>query len=145
MSSYKKLGVIIAVIIALSLIISAITLIQSPFQKADAQKKNVPGLGVPIVTSGNNVYLVWPSNKTTQDFEIMFRASTDGGKTFGDKVNLSNSPKTDSQDVQIDTFGDNDNKIIVTWWERNQTSNEPVSRISTDKGQTFEPGPETLD
>ena len=69
----------------------------------------------------------------------MFKSSTDGGKTFGDKVNLSNSPKTDSQDVQIDTFGNNDNKIIVTWWERNQTSNEPVFRISTDNGKTFEP------
>ena len=92
----------------------------------------------PIATSGDNVYIAWWANKTGND-EVMFRASTDGGKTFGDKVNLSNSPKTDSQDVQIDTFGDNDNKIIVTWYERNQTSNEPVARISTDKGQTFEP------
>jgi hypothetical protein len=30
----------------------------------------------------------------------MFRASTDGGKTFGDKINLSNSTKSDSQDAQ---------------------------------------------
>src|SRR5215212_11414156 len=41
---------------------------------------------VPIATSGNNVYLVWPSNKTTADFEIMFKASTDGAKTFGTKI-----------------------------------------------------------
>ena len=68
----------------------------------------------------------------------MFRSSTDGGKTFGDKINLSNSPNTDSQDSQIDTFGNNDNKIIVTCWERNQTSNEPVFRISTDNSKTFE-------
>ena len=27
----------------------------------------------------------------------------------------------------------------VTWWERNQTSNELVFRISTDNEQTFEP------
>jgi hypothetical protein len=30
-------------------------------------------------------------------------------------------------------------KIIVTWYGRNQTSNEPVFINSTDKGQTFEP------
>jgi hypothetical protein len=27
--------------------------------------------------------------------------------------------------------------VIVSWWERNQTANEPVARISTDNGQTF--------
>ena len=69
----------------------------------------------------------------------MFKASTDGGKTFGDKINLSNTTKADSQDAQIDTFGDNDSNVIVTWWERNATSNEPVARISTDSGKTFGP------
>jgi hypothetical protein len=69
----------------------------------------------------------------------MFRASTDGGKTFGDKINLSNSTKADSQDAQIDTFGDNDSNVIVTWWDRNATSNEPLLRTSTDKGATFGP------
>ena len=52
---------------------------------------------VPIATSGNNVYVVWPSNKTTSDFEVMFKASTDGGKIFGEKINLSNSTGIDSE------------------------------------------------
>ena len=69
----------------------------------------------------------------------MFRASTDGGKTFGEKMNLNNSPQADSQEVEIVTSGNNDAKIIVTWWERNQTINEPVFRISSDNGKTFEP------
>jgi hypothetical protein len=91
---------------------------------------------VPIATSGNNyVYLVWPSNKTTADFEIMFKASTDGGKTFGLKINLSNSTGIDSERPQIAAAG---NKVYVTWWERaNQTSNEPVLRVSNDNGKTF--------
>jgi hypothetical protein len=67
---------------------------------------------------------------------IPIRASTDGGKTFGDKINLSNSTKADSQDTQIDASGD---RVFVTWWERNATSNEPVARISTDNGKTFGP------
>jgi hypothetical protein len=90
---------------------------------------------VPIATSGNNnVYLVWPSNKTTSDFEIMFKASTDGGKTFGPKINLSNSSGIDSERPEIAASGNN---VYVTWWERNQTMNEPAMRVSNDNGKTF--------
>jgi hypothetical protein len=91
----------------------------------------------PIATSGNNIYIIWWDNNTGNNDNVMFRASTDGGKTFGDKINLSNSTDAQSQNAQIDTFGDNDSNVIVTWWERNATSNEPVARISTDSGKTF--------
>jgi hypothetical protein len=50
--------------------------------------------------------------------EMMKWASIDGGKTFGNKMNLSNSPKSESQDVQNAASGNN---VYVTWWERNQT------------------------
>ena len=66
----------------------------------------------------------------------MFRVSNDVGATFGDKINLSNTTATDSVDAEIATDGSN---VAVTWWERNQTSNEPAVRISTDNGQTFGP------
>ena len=66
----------------------------------------------------------------------MFRVSNDAGATFGDKINLSNTTSTDSVDVQIATDGGN---VVVTWWEQNQTSNEPAARISTDNGLTFGP------
>jgi hypothetical protein len=64
----------------------------------------------------------------------MFKASTDGGKTFGSKMNLSNTPNSDSQDAQIAASGNN---VYVTWWERNATNNEPVIRVSNDNGKTF--------
>jgi hypothetical protein len=89
----------------------------------------------PIATSGDNIYIAWWTNKTGND-EVMFRASTDGGKTFGDKINLSNSTKSDSQDAHIDASGD---RVFVTWWERNATSEEPLLRTSTDMGATFGP------
>lgn len=89
----------------------------------------------PIATSGENIYIAWWTNKTGND-EVMFRASTDNGATFGDKINLSNSTKSESQDAQIAASGD---RVFVTWWERNQTSNEPVLRIGTDNGKTFGP------
>jgi hypothetical protein len=87
----------------------------------------------PIAISGDNIYIVWWTNKTGND-EVMFRASTDGGATFPDKINLSNTTGSESQDAEIAADGNN---VIVTWWERNQTSEEPVIRSSTDSGQTF--------
>ena len=68
--------------------------------------------------------------------EVIFRASSDGGATFGDKINLSNTTNANSQDVEIAADGDN---VIVTWWERNQTAENPVLRMSSDNGATFGP------
>jgi len=66
----------------------------------------------------------------------MFRASNDGGATFSDKINLSNSPDADSWRVEIAAEGAD---VIVSWCETNQTSDTPVARMSTDGGQTFGP------
>lgn len=90
---------------------------------------------VPIATSDNNVYVTWWTNKTGND-EIMFRASTDNGVTFGDKMNLSNTTEADSDDAEIAASG---NSVYVTWWERNDTSDESVARVSNDNGATFGP------
>ncbi|MFL6345886.1 MAG: hypothetical protein ACJ71K_14795 [Nitrososphaeraceae archaeon] len=91
----------------------------------------------PISTSENNVYVSWSSNKTGGNYEVMFRASTDNGETFASKINLSNSPGVDSLDPSIAASGNN---VYVSWWERaNQTSNEPVIRVSNDNGKTFGP------
>jgi hypothetical protein len=37
-------------------------------------------------------------------------------------------------DAQIAASGDN---VYVSWWERNQTANEPVMRVSDDNGKSF--------
>jgi hypothetical protein len=90
-------------------------------------------LAAPITTSGDNVYIIWWSNKTG-NMEVMFRASTDNGATFGDKMNLSNTTEADSDDAEIAASGDS---VYVTWWERNETSDTPVARVSNDNGATF--------
>jgi hypothetical protein len=97
--------------------------------------KVATNIGAPIAISGDNTYIAWWTNETGND-EVMLRSSSDGGSTFSDKINLSNTTDTDSQDVEITAEGDN---IVVSWWERNATSDEPVIRISTDNGQTFGP------
>jgi hypothetical protein len=92
----------------------------------------------PIAISGKNIYITWWTNHTAKgDGEVMFRASNDGGSTFGDKINLSNNSKFNSVDAQIQA--NNDNIVVVTWWEKNKTTNEPVVRISTDNGKSFGP------
>jgi len=99
-----------------------------------ASEAIAPVLLVPIATSGNNIYVVWSSNKTG-NYEIMFRASSDHGQTFGNKINLSNST-SDSHSAEVQASR---GRVFVTWWERNSTNNEPVLRISTDDGKTFGP------
>jgi hypothetical protein len=93
-----------------------------------------PVLLAPMATSGNNVYIVWPSNATGH-LEISFRASNDNGQTFADKVNLSNTPNVDSTDPQIAASG---NYVHISWWEDygNGTS-IPFFRTSNDDGHTF--------
>jgi hypothetical protein len=88
---------------------------------------------------GNNVYVVWWTNRSG-NWEVMFRASNDGGATFGERINLSNSPDTQSQTAEILAVGDS---VFVSWWELNENvhphTNESVLRVSNDGGQTFGP------
>ena len=87
--------------------------------------------------TGDNIYLAWWTNNTfNNNDEINFRASTDGGQTFGDKINLSNTTDFDSSNVEIGSEGDS---VVVTWWETNQTGETPLMRVSNDNGATFGP------
>jgi hypothetical protein len=91
----------------------------------------------PSVVSGDNIYIAWWTNNTENgNEEVMFRASNDGGATFSDKINLSNTTDADSWRVEIAGEGAD---VLVSWWETNQTSDTPVARLSTDGGQTFGP------
>jgi hypothetical protein len=91
----------------------------------------------PVAITGDNVYVAWWTNNTeNNNEEVMFRASTDGGQTFGEKINLSNTADKDSSRVEIDADADS---VVVTWWESNQTSDTPVMRVSNDNGATFGP------
>jgi hypothetical protein len=108
-------------------------LLESQYVDAIGTTGHIDKQAAPIAASGDNIYIAWWTNKTGND-EVMFKASTDSGKTFSNKINLSNTPKSDSQDTQIAAAGNN---VYITWWERNQTSNEPVFRVSNDNGKTF--------
>ena len=124
------LGVIIA--ITLGLTTSATVAFAANWVDPDPHPRKAPP-----AMSGENVYVAWQTNNTANNNEeILFRASTDGGATFGDKINLSNTTNSDSWKVEIDSDVDS---VVVTWWETNQTSDTPVMRVSTDNGATFGP------
>jgi hypothetical protein len=140
-SSYTKLIALIGVILAAT----ATAAISTSFQRTHA----ILGADVwvrvvmktpsraPIATSGDkDVYITWWTNQSG-NWDVFFRASTDGGKTFGPKINLSNSKGVISNDAEIAAAGSN---VYLSWWERaNATSNEPVLKISNDNGKTFGP------
>jgi hypothetical protein len=141
----KKLNIMLCLLVAAILVMASVgtITIATPIQSAHAQpaSKKVFGFGggvddrkAPLATSGNNVYVTWWTNKSG-DSEVMFKASNDGGKTFGSKINLSNSPGIRSDNAEIAASGSN---VYVSWWERaNQTSNEPVMKVSNNNGKTF--------
>jgi hypothetical protein len=93
-----------------------------------------PERKVALAVSGDDIYIAWISNKTGND-SVMFRSSNDAGATFNDKIILSNTTNATLQDIQI---SGGDENVAVLWWQTNATSEEPVARISADKGQTFE-------
>jgi hypothetical protein len=133
------------ILISLTLVVSIGTIPLQMFLEqtnVEAASRHTGGVNfteAPVFVSDDNVYVAWWSNKTGND-EVLFRASNDGGLTFGDKINLSNTTDIESVDAEIAADGEN---VYVTWWERNENvhphTNEPVLRISNDAGQTFGP------
>jgi hypothetical protein len=132
-SQLKTTFVVLAVAVAAVFIASTVLVTTEAEAKKKRKELAEALLAAPIATSGDNVYITWWSNKTG-NMEVMFRASTDNGATFGDKMNLSNTTGADSDDAEIAASGDS---VYVTWWERNETSDTPVARVSNDNGATF--------
>ena len=130
----KKLVLVVIVMITLGTAIIATTATIQQQVGAVTSKRDFQG-GTQTSIFENDIYVAWWTNKTGND-EVMYRLSSDAGKTFTDKVNLSNTPNSDSVDVEISA---DEGRVAVSWWERNQTLNEPVIRISNDNGKTFGP------
>lgn len=123
------LAITLTIIVGIS---ASPTLQQLIVQETEAAKKKDNSM-VPIATSGDNVYVAWDSNQTGNR-EILFRASSDGGNTFGEKINISNSTngRSDMQDVSA-----SGNNVYVTWCDDKTGDMEIYMRKSTDGGQTF--------
>src|SRR5215208_3533842 len=91
----------------------------STFSKEINLSKN-PGFSEhpQIAISENNVYVAWidesTTTTTTTNQEILFRKSIDGGNTFDNIINLSNSSNADSYNLEITAAGNN---VYAVWQE----------------------------
>lgn len=128
------------IVYAISVLAITVLLLMQSVNQAVIAPKAATEAGfrkAPPANSGGNVYVAWWTNDTANNNEdVLFRASTDGGATFGDKINISNSTEADSTRVEIDSDADS---VVVTWWETNETDDTPVMRVSNDNGETFGP------
>jgi hypothetical protein len=89
-----------------------------------------------VAASGNNVYVVWYCHEIKDNWEVYFRASNDGGRTFGETIDLSNSPGSVSHIPEITT--DAAGNVYVTYWdEKVGGDKKQFAIISTDEGRTF--------
>ena len=65
-----------------------------------------------IAISGNTVHVAWIDNSLTTNKEILYRKSTDGGNTFSNVINLSNSSTSASDNLEIAAAGNN---VYAVW------------------------------
>jgi hypothetical protein len=76
---------------------------------------------IPVITSsedGKDVYVLWQDDLTkTGATDIFFRKSNDYGNTFGDSINLSDTPGI-SRLAQMVALGGN---LYVVWSDTNMT------------------------
>lgn len=131
-SKYK--GTIIISLFVLSAILTSLYQFQSSFGFSWPCIDRSDGKA-PIAVSGNNVYVAWWGN-STGNYEVMFKASEDGGQTFGDKINLSNSPNGTSVEADIAASGNN---VYVTFADNKTGSADAYIMTSNDNGKTFDP------
>ena len=130
--------VVLGVIVMLTITLGTGTMVLQAYAAIPYSETAKKLEAAPTVTSGDNVYIVWFTNESTvnSNYEVGFRASNDSGATFGPITNVSNTDNSDSINAEISAEGGN---IIVSYWEKNQTSFLPYARVSTDNGQTFGP------
>ena len=80
---------------------------------------------------GHSVYVAW-TDDTTGNMDVLFRASHDGGGSFGDTMNLSESGGQSFIPLMV-AFEDT---VYVAWFEVSGPCNN-LLRISHDGGEEF--------
>ncbi len=87
-----------------------------------------------LVALGENVYIVWEDDYgNSGNSDIFYMKSSDGGKTFTSKKNLSDDP-SGSGNPQISVSGKN---IYVVWTGTSPDGPDILLAQSSDDGNTF--------
>ncbi len=86
------------------------------------------------LTSGQFSYIVWSEGDEDGRY-ILFKRSTDGGKTYGDVLRLSPGIPSAVFNPKVSSEGNN---VYVVWQGDSQSGNQDIlMRKSTDYGKTF--------
>jgi hypothetical protein len=93
MNSRRVLGIILGIIVVAVLVTYGVT--SRGVGRSESE------------ISGDNVYVGWFTKTANNSEEIVFRASTDGGATFGDEMYLSNTTNADTWSVEVTGEGPN--------------------------------------
>jgi len=104
----------------------------SSFEKTFLSAAQGDSINPRITASENNVYVIWTETKISRD--IILVVSTDGGVTFNEPVNVSNSQnRSDFSAIQVD-----DNRVHTLWIEETSPEGNDIFYAgSDDNGLTF--------
>ena len=86
-----------------------------------------------LAVVGNNVYVTWTETVTDKNYDIFFTKSTDGGQTFAQPLDISNSPGASGW-PQLAVDGN----VYVSWVDNTPGNFDVYIVKSTDGGNTFE-------
>lgn len=91
-----------------------------------------------IVASGNDVYLVWRETISAKG-DIMFRSSVDGGAAFSPAIgNAATNLSGNSGESGLPQISVSGSLVSVVWRDDSSMNYEILSRVSHDKGATFD-------
>lgn len=85
-----------------------------------------------MASSGNNVYLAWTMQNPDNNNSLFFERSSDGGKTFGEKVLIANASRIDRP--SITAAG---NSVYLAWGSHHDDNSSIITVASHDGGATF--------
>jgi hypothetical protein len=90
-----------------------------------------------IAASGNNVYVLWSNFPNVGNVDILYKKSTNGGASFGDTKNLSNSAGNSGRP----TVAVSGNNVYVVWHDNTTQGGvaqfDILYRRSTNGGANF--------
>ena len=81
-----------------------------------------------LIVVHNNLFVIWNDN-ITKNYNVMIKRSSDGGITFSQPINLSNTTNSDSINPQLAAIG-NDKLFVV--WQEDLSENNQIYFTSVD-------------
>lgn len=87
-----------------------------------------------IACSGSNVYVIWDDLRNGGYYEICYKISPDGGRTWTDDIQFT-IPDTYNSDAPL--IGVNGSNLHVVWTDHRDGNREIYYKNSTDNGETW--------